>query len=143
MASLKNAGSRLEDVKVHVRFKMSALWASVMFLYIYADYFELYQPGGVLHDMLQGKMAPFGSVTQGILVGTSAMMALPSLMIFLSLALKPKVNRVLNITLGIIYTLIIVATMPGSWDFYLMSGALEIVLTLLIAWYAWSWPRQD
>ena len=115
----------MEDVKIHVKFKLSALWASVMFLYIYADYFELYQPGGVVHDMLQGKMPPFGPVTQGILVGTSAMMAIPSVMIFLSLALKPKLNRLLNIILGIIYTLIILATMPGSWAFYLVFGGIE------------------
>jgi hypothetical protein len=34
-----------EDIKVHVRLKLFALWTSVMFFYIYGDYFELYQSG--------------------------------------------------------------------------------------------------
>ena len=30
-----------EDIRVHVRVKLFALWPSVMFFYIYGDYFEL------------------------------------------------------------------------------------------------------
>ncbi len=141
MTSMNKAGTTLEDGKIDVKIKMSALWASVMFLYIYADYFGLYQPG-VLQGMLQGKMGPFGTITQGILLGTSAMMAVPSVMIFLSLALKPNLNRWLNIVFGVIYTLIILITMPGSWAFYIFFGIIEVVLTSLIVWYAWSWPKQ-
>src|SRR2546430_587689 len=80
----KNAGTSLDDVKIHVKFKMSALWASVMFCYIYADYFGLYVPGA-LQGMLNGRMGPLGPTTQGVLLGTSFMMAIPSVMIFLSL----------------------------------------------------------
>jgi hypothetical protein len=140
--SMKKARTVLEDAKIHVRFKMSALWASVMFCYIYADYFGLYVPGA-LQRMLQAKMGPLGSVTQGVLLGTSAMMAVPSVMIFLSLVLKPKVNRWLNIIFGAVFTLIILATMPGSWAFYIFFGIIEVVLTSLIVWYAWSWPKQE
>ena len=35
----------LEDIKVIVKLKLSALWASLMFCYIYGDYFGLYKPG--------------------------------------------------------------------------------------------------
>ena len=31
----------LDDFKVHTKIKLAALWASVMFCYIYADYFGL------------------------------------------------------------------------------------------------------
>ncbi len=34
----------LEDFKVNVKIMLSALWTSVMFCYIYGDYFELYVP---------------------------------------------------------------------------------------------------
>ena len=142
MASSKNAPTTLDDLKIHVRFKLSALWASVMFCYIYADYFGLHVPGK-LAAMMQGKMGPLGQVTQGILVGTSVMLAVPSVMIFLSLALKPNVNRWLNIVLGVIYTLIILATLPGSWAFYLFYGTVEIVLTTLVVWYAWRWAKHQ
>ena len=35
---------KLEDFKVNVKIKLSVLWTSVMFCYIYEDYFELYVP---------------------------------------------------------------------------------------------------
>jgi ABC-type Co2+ transport system permease subunit len=64
-------------------------------------------------------------------------------MVFLSLALKPDLNRWANIILGVIYTLIILITMPGSWAFYIFLGIVEGVLTALIVWYAWNWPKQE
>jgi hypothetical protein len=36
---MRNASKSLEDIKVHTKIKISALWASVMFCYIYRDYF--------------------------------------------------------------------------------------------------------
>lgn len=131
----------LEDMKVHTKIKIAALWASTMFCYIYGDYFELYMPDK-LAGMLAGNMVPLGPVTQGVLLGTSAMMAVPSLMVFLSLVLKPQINRWVNIVLGIFYTLIMLAVIPGTWSFYMFFGCMEVVLTASIVWYAWSWPRQ-
>jgi len=137
----KNAGTALEDIKVHVKIKLAALWASVMFCYIYADYFGLYVPG-TLQGMLQGKMGPLGPTTQGVLLGTSVVMAIPSVMIFLSVALKPNLNRWLNIIFGVIYTVIILITM-WAWAFYIFFGIIEVVLTGLVVWYAWNWPKQE
>ena len=142
MSSVKNPGSSLDDTKVHVKIKLAGLWTSVMFCYLYADYFGLFQPG-TIQDALHGKMAPFGPVTQGVLVFTSTVVLLPSLMIFLSLALRPDVNRWLNLVMGVLYTVIIIATMPGSWIFYIVFGVVEVILTSLVAWYAWSWPKQQ
>lgn len=140
MDVIKHGRTTLEDPKVNVKIKLAALWASVMFCYIYADYFGLYVPGA-LQSMLQGKMGPLGPTTQGVLLGTSLMMAIPSLMIFLSVALKPALNRWLNIVFGAIYTAIILITM-WSWAFYIVFGVIEVALTLLVVWYAWRWPRR-
>ena len=142
MSSVKNARATLDDIKVHVKIKIAGLWTTVMFCYLYADYFGLFQPG-TLKEALQGKMVPLGTVTQGVLVFTSAIVLLPSVMIFLSLALRPDVNRWLNIIMGVLYTVIIIATMPGSWAFYIFFGVVEVILTSLVAWYAWSWPKQQ
>jgi hypothetical protein len=139
---MKNPGPALDDVKIHVKLKLSALWTSVMFCYIYGDYFGLYQPGS-LRGMLEGRMGPLGPTTQGVLLGTSLMMAIPSVMVFLSLALRPHLNRWLNIILGVIYTAIILITMPGSWAFYIFLGIVEVVLTALVVRYAWKWPEQE
>jgi len=139
---MKNSSPLLDDIKVHVKIKISSLWVSVMLCYIYGDYFGLYKPGA-LQEMLAGKMGPLGPTTQLVLLGTSAMMALPSVMVFLSLVLKPRLNRWLNIIFGAIYTVIILITMPGEWVFYIFLGVIEIALTTLIVWYAWKWPTQE
>lgn len=134
------SSTTLHDMKVHVKVKLSALWAAVMFCYIYGDYFGLYVPGQ-LKGMLAGQ-GPVGPTSQSSLVPVAILMAIPGVMVFLSLVLPPRPNRLLNIILGVIYTVIMLITMPGAWVFYIVLGVIEIALTILIAWYAWSWPRE-
>ena len=137
---MKKAGTALDDIKIHVKIKLSALWAAVMFCYIYGDHFRLFQHGE-LQGMLEGKMWSL-PVTQELLLGTSILMAIPGVMVFLSLALKPNLNRWVNIILGVTYTAVMLITMPGAWAFYIFLGIVEVALTVLIVWYAWSWPKQ-
>jgi hypothetical protein len=129
----------LEDAPIPVKLKLFALWCSVIFLYIYGDYFQLYQPGQ-LADMLAGKTA-LGAVSQAILLGMSAVMIAPSLMPFLSLALPARVSRWMNIVFGALYTVIMILAIRGEWHFYIAYGLIEIVLTSLIVWTAWTWPK--
>jgi Family of unknown function (DUF6326) len=132
----------LDDFKIHVKVKLSALWASVMFCYVYGDYFELYTPGK-LQGMQLGRMGPLGPATQGVLLGASILMAIPSVMVFLSLVLRPTTCRWLNIVLGGIYTAImLLIAIEGGFVFYVFLAIVEVVLTSLIIWYAWRWPRQ-
>src|SRR5260221_13868584 len=105
---MKKNRAELEDLKVPVKLKLSALWTSVMFCYIYADYFELFKPGK-LERMIAGN-GPIGQTTQGALVVASLVLAIPSVMIFLSIALKASVNRRVNIFVGSLYTIIIMFT---------------------------------
>ena len=139
MNATNSGGPGLEDIKINVKIKLSALWASVMFCYIYADYFGLYVPGA-LQAMLNGQMRPLGTTTQGVLLGTSLMLAIPSIMIFLCVALKPALNRSLNMVVGAVYTAIILITMWG-WVFSVFYGVIEVSLTSLVVWHAWKWPK--
>jgi hypothetical protein len=136
--------TNLQDFRINVKFKLSALWASVMFCYIYGDYFSLYVPGQ-LEGLMKGECG-VGSTTPVKLVMFSLLIATPSLMIFLSLALKPTINRVLNIILGLFFTVImglIVVTSKDPWMiFNTVLGSIEMILTLLIVWYAWKWPKE-
>jgi hypothetical protein len=116
-----------------------------MFFYIYGDYFQLYEPGQ-LQEVISGKVA-FGPISQGMLLGMAAVMVIPSLMPFLSLALPVGVNRWVNIVFGAAYSaimivVVILAIRGGGWYFYIFFGLIEITLTVLIVWYAWTWPRQ-
>ena len=131
-----------EDVKVPVRMKLSALWASLMFLYIYADHLSLFKPGQI-EEMVSGRMGPF-PVTQVSLLLGAILMLITAVMIFLSLALKPKVGRWVNIILGVLYTAVNIANLVGEpWAFYLLFGIVEIALTLLIVWYAAKWRSSE
>jgi hypothetical protein len=138
--STKNKRSILSDVKIDVKLKLSALWAAVMFCYIYGDIFMFFKPG-TIRDILAGSTGPLG--TQGGLLAAALLMAVPSVMVFLSLALVPTVSRYANIVLGLIYTAVIIATMPGTWMFYIVLGVVEAALTLSIVWFAWTWPKQN
>lgn len=130
----------LSDIKLHVRLKLSALWAALMFCYIYGDYFGLYVPGK-LQDMLGGE-GPIGPASQGSLLGAALLLALPGLMVFLSLVMPPRVCRWLNVALGAFYTAVMLLTMPGAWWFYIILGLIEVALSLQIVVYAWRWPRS-
>ena len=130
------------NFQIPTELKLSALWASTMFCYLYCDYFELYTPGK-LESMLQGDMGPLGSVTQGVLIGVSVMMAIPSLMVFLSVALPARYNRPLNIVVGAFFTLLMaLLTYSSEWYFYKFFAGIETVLTALVVWYAWRWPND-
>jgi hypothetical protein len=86
-----------------------SLWATLVLCYIYADYFELYVPGK-LTDMLANNIGPLGPVTQAKLIGTSILLGIPTLMIFLSLTLPAKLSRWINVIFGVTYTLVAIAT---------------------------------
>ena len=72
----------------------------------------------------------------------AAVMVIPSLMPFLSLVLPAGVNRWVNIVFGAVYSVIMILVIRGGWHFYILYGLIEITLTLLIVWYAWTWPKQ-
>ena len=131
-----------QNTKIDIKIKLSVLWIATMFLYIYGDYFELYVPGK-LSSMLAGNMLPLGQVTQGMLVGTSTMLATQALMTFFSLVAPPPLNRLVNIICGLAFSAIVAAVITqGGWIFYKLLGVVEIALLLTISSLAWKWPRQ-
>ena len=132
----------LEDAKINVKIKLSILWATVMFIYIYVDIFRFFQPGELEH-ILEGKVWIF-EITQTWALSAMIMMTIPSLMVFLSLALKAKWNRWTNIIMGILHIAIAIGNVIGeTWAYYIFGGIVEVVLLSLIVWYAWKWPKQE
>lgn len=132
----------LEDIKVNVKLKLAALWASFMFLYIYVDYFHLYMPGSI-KEILAGKMYVFDITQVALLVGLVSV-AIPALMIFLSVALTAKVNRWTNIIVAAVYIPYTLFNLAGeAWMHMVFGAVVEVVLLLLIISYAWKWPKQE
>ena len=137
-----NKSTEKEDMKINLKMKLSALWVALMLLYIYADIFSLHRPGQI-EEMISGRMGPF-PVTQGTLLVFSILMMIPAVMVFLSLTLKPKLNRWANIILGVLYTFVNISNLIGeTWAYYIFFGILEIMLTFLIVGYAWKWRSPE
>ena len=141
MNSNKTITNNLEDFKVNVKFKLSALWTSVMFCYIYGDYFELYVPKkieGLLngHSLLDNPVKLFAA---------AFMLTIPALMIFLSLMLRPRISRLLNIIFGTFFTVVMLLIASASltrWlTFYVFLAVVESIITSLIIWQAWTWQK--
>ncbi len=142
MTTTKESAKSLENVKIDVKFKISALWVALMFLFIYVDYFALYTPGAI-DDILAGVVWQF-DITQAWALSAMVLMAIPTLMIFLSLVLTAGINRWTNIIVGALYMVVVIGSAIGeTWAYYLLGSALELILLALIVGYAWTWPKQQ
>jgi len=135
----------LDDKKVNVKVKIALLWIALMFLYIYNDIFSMYQPGHVA-ELFEGHLEGV-QFTQSLLFGAAVLMALPSFMVLLSLILKARVNRLVNIIVGIFHILILIGTQfvgeGETWFYWRFNELLEALFLVLIIWTAWKWPASE
>ena len=137
---MMNTHKKLEDIKVNMKLKLASLWASFMFLYIYVDYFHLYMPGS-LKDILAGKVFVF-DISYVFLLIAMIFVAIPSLMIFLSVVLPARVNRWTNIIVAAVFIPYMLFNLAGeAWVHMYFAAALEVVLLCLIIRYAWKWTQ--
>lgn len=131
-----------QDISVNVKIKLSALWAALMFVYTYADIIGFYTPE-TLEKLMVGTAGNV-QITEGFLVVMAIWMAIPSLMIILSLILKARVNRWMNIIAAILSILVFSLTfLAGEITLrYVIQAAVEGVLMAAIVWYAWTWSKH-
>jgi hypothetical protein len=134
--------STLEDLRMPVQAKLAAAWTSFMFLYIYVDYFALYKPG-VVDDILAGVVWEF-DISQTLLTAFLTLVAIPILMVMLSMTLPARVNRATNLVVASLYIPVSMFNAVGeSWTyFYGLSIGLEVLLLAFILRSAWTWPRR-
>lgn len=131
-----------ESLHIPVQVKLAAAWTSFMFLYIYVDYFALYKPG-YIDDLRAGIVWEFG-VSQFLMMAFVALIAIPSLMVVLSIILPAHANRMTNLIVAAVYVPVSVFNAAGeSWTYYYaLTIGIEVVLLALILRYAWTWPRR-
>jgi len=84
----------------------------------------------------------------GMLVIVALFWLVPLIMAALTLTLEDSANRWANIVLGIIFTLLNIwhlvehlTTAPAVHQILIIAST--VVVTALIAWYAWKWPKQE
>ena len=141
MSTNTETNTALHDPPVPVRAKLAAAWTSFMFLYIYVDYFHLYKPGAI-DDLRSGVVFEF-QISQPLLTAFLVLVAIPSLMIVLSVILPARANRVINLVVASLYIPVSAFNAVGeSWTyFYGLSIGLEVLLLAFILRSVWTWPR--
>ena len=131
----------LHDPPAPVRAKLAAAWTSFMFFYIYVDYLHLYKPGAI-DDILAGVVFEF-DISQTFVVVSLMLVGIPTLMIWLSMTLPARANRMLNLVVASLYIPVSAFNVVGeSWMyFYGLGVVLEVILLAYILRSAWTWPR--
>jgi hypothetical protein len=134
---------QLDNPPIPVQAKLAAAWTSVMFVYIYVDYFHLYKPGAI-NDILAGVVYEF-DISPTLLTIFAVSMAIPALMVMLSMTLPARVNRATNLVVALLYIPFTMFNAAGeSWDwafFYGLTIGVEVLLLAFILRSAWTWPR--
>jgi hypothetical protein len=72
--------TRFAPSNVNVRIKISALWTSMLFVFVYVDLFGLYRRD-IRADLEAGQVGGF-TVNHSFLFATTAYVAIPTLMVF-------------------------------------------------------------
>ncbi len=136
--------SALEDLRMPVHAKLAAAWTSFMFLYIYVDILNFYKPG-VIDNILGGVVFKY-DISPTLLTAMLASVAIPALMVMLSMTLPARVNRATNLVFALLYIPYSVVNAAGEsrdWAFfYGLSIGLEVLLLAFILRSAWTWPRR-
>lgn len=129
------------DTPVDVKLVISALWITMLFVFAYVDIFAFFR-ADVLEAAIDGTVASTSfSVDQTFLTLALIYIMIPSLMVVLSLVLRPQVNRIVNLMVAPLYLVSIVASAIGEqWAYFVIGSVVEILLLAAITWKAWTWP---
>ncbi|MFC0681295.1 DUF6326 family protein [Lysobacter korlensis] len=136
--------STLDDRRMPVQAKLAAAWTSLMFFIIYIDYFHLYQPGEI-DDIRNGVI--FGLDISGNLMSIFfVIIAIPTLMIMLSMTLPARVNRVTNLVVASLYSPLLILNFVGAPSgygfYYALTIGVEVLIVAFILRSAWTWPSR-
>lgn len=131
----KGSDRFMEDTKIGVRIKLSALWVFVMVNMVFADILSFIRPGFFEEIAKQ-------QINDVMLAVFAVLIVIPASMIFLSLVLKKKANSRANIVVAVITTLWIIGG-GSAYPHYIIFASMEVLAMLLIVRYAWNWSKEE
>jgi hypothetical protein len=133
-----------QDTRIDVKIVLSGLWISMLFVFAYVDIFTFWR-ADVINGALAGEVSGTEfEVNQTFLLLTTIYTIIPSLMVVVSLVVRPAVNRLVNIVVSLLYLATVAASSIGEhWLYYLLGSVVEGVLLLGIARVAWTWPQTS
>jgi hypothetical protein len=114
------------------KIKLSLLWIFVVINMAYADILSLMDPTSPIRGIMAGTPMPAGGLMAGAILMETAIA-----MIILSWVLNYKVNRWVNIVIGVLNILAVVT--GGHGLYYVFFATVEVICMLLIIWFAWKW----
>ena len=139
-----NTPNLLDNPPVPLQAKLAAAWTSLMFFYIYIDYFHLYKPGAI--DQIRGGDIFKFHIAPTLMTIFVLVIGIPALMVMLSMTLPARANRTLNLVVASLYIPVTVFNAAGAssdWAFYYgFHIGLEVLILAFILRSAWTWPRR-
>lgn len=132
-----------QGTKIDRRIVLSGLWASMVFVFAYVDILTFWRSDAI-HGALAGMIPNTGIVIdQTFLALSVAYIAVPTLMVAASLLVPARANRMLNLTVSVLYAISIgVALIGEGWLYFIGGSIIELVLLATIAGTAWSWRTR-
>ena len=120
----------------------STLWIFVTVNYIFCDIFTLFHSES-LKQLMTGEMGGM-EINQSFLLSFSILMEMPMVMIVLSRILPYKSNRLANIIVALIMTLVQAATLftDDNTLHYIFFSIIEVGTTSFILYSAWNWVES-
>ncbi len=138
-----NAPNLLDNPPIPVQVKLAAAWTSLMFLVIYIDYFHLYQPGEI--DLIRGGVIFEFDISGTLMSVFFVVIAIPALMVMLSMTLPARANRATNLVVASLYIPAVGMNFlgaPGDYAFYYaLTIGVEVLILAFILRATWTWPR--
>jgi hypothetical protein len=130
--------------KPDVRIILASLWTARMLSSLQGDTARFSNPE-YLKEMIDG--TPEIPVTNGLILIMSIIMAIPIVMIFLSLTLNKRANRFVNLITGIffiIWELVFISFIYLHEPTYeIFWGFMYLVFAILVVGYAWKWTPKE
>ena len=133
--------TQYQDYPINPRVKIAALWAAMLFVFLYVDLISMYR-ADIRADIEAGRVFAF-TIGQGALLGMTVYVLIPSLMLFLSLTLPVRIARSANVVLAAVYAITVVGGAVGEWSYYILGSVVEVALLAAVAYFAWTWPKAS
>jgi hypothetical protein len=117
-----------------VRIKLAALWVAVMLTYLLGDVLRIYAG-----DYTAGQVGGV-AMSQAMWLGVAVLMAVPIVMLVLSLVVPQAINRWVNVIAAIglmAFNVVGLPTYSGLYDKFLI--VLGVAFNALTIWYAVRW----
>jgi Family of unknown function (DUF6326) len=138
--------SSREGSQHETRVTLALLWVWALFNYVYGDVLQIFAIFMQPNLQAQLESGNFGGIplTDTATLAMAAVMELSLAMVFLSWKLPYRTNRMANITIGSLFTVImgLILFGPGRvppMSGYTLYGLIEMGITVAIVVTAWKW----